>query len=115
MLWIDALGCWVGARWVNDYKSANERISANCKTISETLLIVIKKKKIYSEGEFEENQKAHRDVVRALWTLSFCLIHLRLWQTLKLHGVWEKILDGCIIPLTVQIGIGNLVGTSKPR
>lgn len=49
--------------WVNEYKAANEKIAGACKAVSESMLVSIKKKKIYLEGEFEETQKAHLEGV----------------------------------------------------
>eukprot|EP00232_Nephroselmis_pyriformis_P029065 CAMPEP_0182867354 /NCGR_PEP_ID=MMETSP0034_2-20130328/8675_1 /TAXON_ID=156128 /ORGANISM="Nephroselmis pyriformis, Strain CCMP717" /LENGTH=4528 /DNA_ID=CAMNT_0024999703 /DNA_START=83 /DNA_END=13669 /DNA_ORIENTATION=- len=56
---------------VIEYKKANEAIQQNCKTISETLLITVVKKKIYDNTVFEEDQKAHREKVQGIFERAY--------------------------------------------
>eukprot|EP00976_Prorocentrum_cordatum_P070931 1180123-Prorocentrum_minimum.AAC.1 len=66
---------------VDSYKAANERINANCKIMAETLLIIITKKKVYMEGEFEEAQKAHREQVKGQFVRCYQEIKQTMAQT----------------------------------
>ena len=67
--------------WVNDYKAGNERVAAACKAVSESMLVSIKKKKIYLEGEFEETQKAHLEAVSQQFQKCFKEIKTTMKQT----------------------------------
>jgi len=49
---------------VNNFKSNNEKVLKLCKTIADTLLVKIEKKRVYEEGAFEATQAEHRSVVR---------------------------------------------------
>ena len=49
--------------YVTDFKAANMRISAICKSISELVLVNVEKKKIYQYAEFQEVQAEHHDQV----------------------------------------------------
>ncbi len=52
---------------VTDFKTSKEKIAKNCRLIAETLLVRIEKKKIYEEGQFEEEQ-ARRQCARTRTT-----------------------------------------------
>eukprot|EP00899_Mesostigma_viride_P014884 jgi/Mesvir1/23397/Mv21091-RA.2 len=45
------------------YKAANDRIIANCRLISESVLVHIEKKRVYENGEFEAKQVKHREAM----------------------------------------------------
>lgn len=45
---------------MSDFKESSAQIARNCKTISESLLVKIKKKKIYKDKEFEKKQEEYR-------------------------------------------------------
>jgi hypothetical protein len=50
---------------VVDFKESSEQISKNCKTISESLLVKIKKKRMYKGMEFAKKQEEYRLVMQA--------------------------------------------------
>ena len=50
---------------MDEYKFNNMNVSASCKKISEQLMVVIRKD-IYSNLEFEEEQAAHQKKVAAI-------------------------------------------------
>lgn len=49
---------------MTEFKSANQRIDAVCKSISELVLVAVEKKKIYQLGEFQDLQSAHHAQVK---------------------------------------------------
>ena len=49
--------CKLADGLVSDFKTSKEKIAKNCKAISETLLVLIKKKVVYEEGQFEQAQQ----------------------------------------------------------
>lgn len=44
---------------VGDYKTANSRLDAICRSISELVLVDVEKKKIYQHAEFANLQESH--------------------------------------------------------
>lgn len=49
---------------VVDFKDSSAQITRNCKTISESLLVKIKKKRMYKGTEFEKKQGEYRLVMQ---------------------------------------------------
>jgi len=50
--------------YVTDFKAANQRIDAICKSISEMVLLSVEKKAIYQHSQFQELQKDHHEHAR---------------------------------------------------
>ncbi|KAK9823872.1 hypothetical protein WJX72_006072 [[Myrmecia] bisecta] len=49
---------------VSDFKSANQKIDANCRLISDTLLLNVEKKRMYDHSEFAAQQAEHHARVK---------------------------------------------------
>lgn len=48
---------------INNYKASNRFIGANCRKMSEMLLVRLDGKRVYEENEFEKEQHRHRESV----------------------------------------------------
>lgn len=56
--------CREVVRIVQEFQASNRKIEEICKNISETLLVNIKRKTVYAEGEFEKHQAEYRADVK---------------------------------------------------
>eukprot|EP01116_Phalansterium_solitarium_P023771 TRINITY_DN849_c1_g1_i4.p1 TRINITY_DN849_c1_g1~~TRINITY_DN849_c1_g1_i4.p1 ORF type:complete len:3887 (-),score=1955.58 TRINITY_DN849_c1_g1_i4:123-11783(-) len=52
------------AQMVAQFKASCDKIQDNCAQIADTLLVNIRKKKVYRQDEFEQRQQSHRDKMR---------------------------------------------------
>eukprot|EP00762_Andalucia_godoyi_P004499 ANDGO_05184.mRNA.1 Dynein-1-beta heavy chain len=49
---------------VQQFQESHKKIEDLCKSIAETMLVLIKRKTVYAEGEFEKHQAEHREHVK---------------------------------------------------
>lgn len=72
---------------VNEYKIGNINIMANCRKLSEMLLIKIDGKRVYDDLDFDEEQKEHRNATQD----RLKAVHYEIVQTMcKIYEVFKN-------------------------
>ena len=82
---------------IDNYKASNRSIGANCRKMSEMLLVRLDGKRVYEENEFEEEQHRHRDCVQQKLQQIHNEIVLTMQKTYEVSGNGVQPPSVCVV------------------
>lgn len=86
---------------IDNYKASNRSIGANCRKMSEMLLVRLDGKRVYEESEFEKEQHRHRDSVQQKLQQIHDEIVLTMQKTYEVSGGGVQPPSVCVVTCTL--------------